>query len=108
MQHLIFALIPLAGGFLSVNKNEPISRNSNHYPGPFHVNRSNAAHPGRCESGWTYYDETDACYKIPSSLRNSGCFKHLSYVQVLMASIFFKRLAFHKMQFCLVSQSLCQ
>ncbi|CAJ0601617.1 unnamed protein product [Cylicocyclus nassatus] len=63
MQLLLFALLPLAGGFPYAKKNEPIFRNLNQYPGFFYMNRSNAAHPGRCESGWTYYDETDACYK---------------------------------------------
>ncbi|CAJ0599378.1 unnamed protein product [Cylicocyclus nassatus] len=31
--------------------------------GVFHLNTSNTACPGRCETGWTYLDKTDACYK---------------------------------------------
>ncbi|CAJ0599377.1 unnamed protein product [Cylicocyclus nassatus] len=61
MNFLLFALASLVTGFVSPSI-EQISRSSVQSLGS-HLNRSDAACPGRCESGWTYFDKTDACYK---------------------------------------------
>ncbi|CAJ0601616.1 unnamed protein product [Cylicocyclus nassatus] len=100
MQLLLFALLPLAGGFPYAKKNEPIFRNLNQYPGFFYMNRSNAAHRDRCESGWTYYDETDACYKSffnkPFQAAESICISfggHLTSIHSQKENLFVANLA---------------
>ncbi|CAJ0601322.1 unnamed protein product [Cylicocyclus nassatus] len=64
MYLLLFALFPLAIGFVDPNSNKQISRSSAHSPGFSYPNCSNAACPGHCENGWAYFGETDACYKV--------------------------------------------
>ncbi|CAJ0601472.1 unnamed protein product [Cylicocyclus nassatus] len=59
MKFLLFA-IPLVEAFIKPISNELISKSSNQ--SPCSCPASNKVYP--CESGWTYFDETDACYRI--------------------------------------------
>ncbi|CAJ0601834.1 unnamed protein product [Cylicocyclus nassatus] len=61
MNILFIALAVLTEAFANPNSKEGISRNSILPSLP--SNRSNTAQYGYCESGWIYFDETDACYK---------------------------------------------
>ncbi|CAJ0602096.1 unnamed protein product [Cylicocyclus nassatus] len=69
MLFLLF-LIPLTKSISYPNNSVQISR-SPYLHEPSSVSHCNArpllgiagAHRGYCESGWTYYNETDACYK---------------------------------------------
>ncbi|CAJ0601823.1 unnamed protein product [Cylicocyclus nassatus] len=65
MRILLVALIPLAETFLNPENNQLISRFSEQSAIPYYLEHSNAACTctGRCETGWTYFNETDACYK---------------------------------------------
>ncbi|CAJ0601271.1 unnamed protein product [Cylicocyclus nassatus] len=58
---LIFAT-PLAEAFTKPISNELTFRSSDQCSCSC-PKCTNTAHPGYCESGWTYYNETDACYK---------------------------------------------
>ncbi|CAJ0601324.1 unnamed protein product [Cylicocyclus nassatus] len=60
---LLFTLISLTEGSINPKSNEEFSRSSVQSPGLPYLNSSNAECPGHCESGWTYFSETDACYK---------------------------------------------
>ncbi|CAJ0601826.1 unnamed protein product [Cylicocyclus nassatus] len=62
MNILFIALVVLTEAFANPNSKEGISRNSI-LPSLPSFNRSNTVQYGYCESGWTYFNETDACYK---------------------------------------------
>ncbi|CAJ0601319.1 unnamed protein product [Cylicocyclus nassatus] len=64
MNLLLFTLFPLAISFIDPNSNKQIFRSSAQSRGYSYLNCSNAACAGHCENGWTYFDETDSCYKI--------------------------------------------
>ncbi|CAJ0601813.1 unnamed protein product [Cylicocyclus nassatus] len=63
MNALVFALLSMAEAFLYPNSSEQISRSLDQSPNLFYLNHSSAAQQGYCGVGWTYFDETDACYK---------------------------------------------
>ncbi|CAJ0589135.1 unnamed protein product [Cylicocyclus nassatus] len=63
MKLLLFIWIPLANSLVNPSSNELISKSSGQSFGFSHLNASNQACPGHCESGWTYFDKTEACYK---------------------------------------------
>ncbi|CAJ0601615.1 unnamed protein product [Cylicocyclus nassatus] len=63
MKFLLFAILPLAEAWLYSNSSMRVFRSKDQSTGRLHRNLSNTAHFGPCESGWTYFDETDACYK---------------------------------------------
>ncbi|CAJ0601277.1 unnamed protein product [Cylicocyclus nassatus] len=63
MKILIVALISLTEAFLHPYSNELIFRSADQT----HISdldRSDAGCRDHCEVGWTYLDETDACYKL--------------------------------------------
>ncbi|CAJ0601817.1 unnamed protein product [Cylicocyclus nassatus] len=62
MKVLLVALIPLVGAFLNSNSSQLKSRSPEQSAILSRLKRSNAAY-GRCQSGWTYFEESHACYK---------------------------------------------
>ncbi|CAJ0602854.1 unnamed protein product [Cylicocyclus nassatus] len=60
---LFFAWISLANAFINPTSNELISKSLNGNCGSPDLRCSNEACPGHCESTWTYFDKTEACYK---------------------------------------------
>ncbi|CAJ0602853.1 unnamed protein product [Cylicocyclus nassatus] len=60
---LFLAWIPLVNAFINPDSNALISKIADKYSGSFYPRCSNEACPGHCESKWTYFDQTDACYK---------------------------------------------
>ncbi|CAJ0601261.1 unnamed protein product [Cylicocyclus nassatus] len=62
MKFLVVALFPLAETFLRPNSHELIMRSADQ-PQITDLDRSEAGYRDHCESGWTYFDETNACYK---------------------------------------------
>ncbi|CAJ0601279.1 unnamed protein product [Cylicocyclus nassatus] len=62
MKILIVALFSLTEAFRHPNNNKLIFRNADQSH-TTDLDRSNAGCRDHCEVGWTYFDETDACYK---------------------------------------------
>ncbi|CAJ0592976.1 unnamed protein product [Cylicocyclus nassatus] len=60
---LLVVLIPSLNAFVDLNRTTQLLRGPDIYHGLSHLSVSNAASPARCESGWTLFDKTDACYK---------------------------------------------
>ncbi|CAJ0601350.1 unnamed protein product [Cylicocyclus nassatus] len=60
MKFLLYILIPLSEAFISLTKH--FSRGLHQTRSLARFNESNAG-PGHCESKWTYFNETNACYK---------------------------------------------
>ncbi|CAJ0589139.1 unnamed protein product [Cylicocyclus nassatus] len=63
MKFLLFVWIPLANSLVNPSSNELISKSLGQTSGSSYFNASNVACPWLCESGWTYFDKTDSCYK---------------------------------------------
>ncbi|CAJ0589140.1 unnamed protein product [Cylicocyclus nassatus] len=63
IKFLLFVWIPLTNSLVIPSSNGLISKNLSQSSASSHLNASNEAGPGLCESGWTYFDKTAACYK---------------------------------------------
>ncbi|CAJ0601895.1 unnamed protein product [Cylicocyclus nassatus] len=63
MRILLIALIPLAETVLNPNSSQLIPRSPEQSAILPRLKRSNAEYCRRCESGWTYFGDTGACYK---------------------------------------------
>ncbi|CAJ0592995.1 unnamed protein product [Cylicocyclus nassatus] len=60
---LLVVLIPSLNAFVELNRTTQLLRGPEKYHGLSHLSVSHAACPARCESGWTLFDKTEACYK---------------------------------------------
>ncbi|CAJ0592747.1 unnamed protein product [Cylicocyclus nassatus] len=60
---LLVLLIPSIKAFVNLNTTEQLPRGVNQLHGLSHLSASNAEFPARCESEWTLFAKTDACYK---------------------------------------------
>ncbi|CAJ0589141.1 unnamed protein product [Cylicocyclus nassatus] len=63
MKFLLFVSIPLTNSLVNPSSNELISKSLGQFSGSSHLSASNQVCPWLCESGWTYFNKTDACYK---------------------------------------------
>ncbi|CAJ0601812.1 unnamed protein product [Cylicocyclus nassatus] len=63
MDILFIILVALTEAFASSDNKDRLSRSSILPSSLSSLNRSNTVQYGYCESEWTYFSETDACYK---------------------------------------------
>ncbi|CAJ0592983.1 unnamed protein product [Cylicocyclus nassatus] len=61
---LLVVLIPSLNAFVDLHRTTQLLRGPDIHHGLSHLSVSHAASPARCESGWTLFDKTEACYKV--------------------------------------------